>query len=140
MKKYIVFTLMVFIFSATAIIAQDNTLAIQTELQKWQQTYNLDVDQQAVVKTILEHKYENLTELATIKSSEPVVYEEKLLTVEKQTRMAVKSILTEQQLLIYEKEEIVRVQKIKKHIVEMQAAEPAERKEKLGKAVKEMDY
>ncbi len=138
MKKYIVFTLILFLL-AVAAIAQENTTAIQTELQKWQQTYNLDVDQQTVVKTILEHKYENLTELAAIKNSEPVLYEEKLLTVEKQTRMAVKSILTEQQLLIYEREETVRVQKIKTRVAEMQA-EPAEKKEKLSKAVKEMDY
>lgn len=53
--------------------------------------------------------------------------------------MAVKSILTEQQLLIYEREETVRVQKIKTRVAEMQA-EPAEKKEKLSKAVKEMDY
>lgn len=66
MKKYIVFTLILFLL-AVAAIAQENTTAIQTELQKWQQTYNLDVDQQTVVKTILEHKYENLTELAAIK-------------------------------------------------------------------------
>lgn len=67
MKKYIVFTLILFLL-AVAAIAQENTTAIQTELQKWQQTYNLDVDQQTVVKTILEHKYENLTELAAIKT------------------------------------------------------------------------
>jgi endonuclease/exonuclease/phosphatase (EEP) superfamily protein YafD len=140
MKKYILLTLVLFIFSAITVVAQDNTQAIQTELQQWQQTYNLDTDQQTVVKTILAHKYENLTELAIIKDAEPVIYQEKLLTVEKQTRMAVKSILTEQQLLIYEKEEIVRMQKIKKRIVEMEAAEPAEKKEKLSKAVKEMDY
>ncbi|MEM9886645.1 MAG: hypothetical protein AAF849_12200 [Bacteroidota bacterium] len=134
MKKNIIL-FCALLFSVQLALAQQNT-ALQQELDQYTQTYQLNERQQIQVKKMLETKYTNLAELQSIQASDAELYEKKSMNLERQTRMGVKSILSETQLVIYQR---VREQKrldLRQKIKQMQNA-GAEKKE-IAKAVEEL--
>lgn len=96
--------------------AQQN---ISQEINEWTQTYQLNEVQQKKVKQLVEMKYFNFEELENIKSSHPELYQQKSKNVESQTRLAIKSILNERQLVIYKEKLDAQKEEIRKKIAEL---------------------
>ncbi|MEM8523946.1 MAG: hypothetical protein AAGG68_04855 [Bacteroidota bacterium] len=99
MQKIIVLILGTF-FTTQAMFAQQ-IKAINKEVAEWTQAYQLDQSQQKIVKYLVEMKYFNFEELESMKSNDAELYERKRVNVERQTTMGIKSVLNEDQLLIY---------------------------------------
>lgn len=119
-------------------IANLSAQQAQPNLENWIQTYQLDVAQQKTAKQLIEQRVKNLAALETIKTSSPDVYQEKLLVLEKQTRMGLKSVLNDRQLVVFEAEEANRKAAIVARVAQLKAS--GAEKEEIAKATKALKY
>lgn len=133
MKIIVVLFTMSFLFTIDLSAQQESS-----DLEQWTQIYQLDTEQQKVVKQLLDQKAVNLLALKAIEIGDPKVYQEKQLVLEKQTRMGLRSILDDRQLLIYKAEEEKRKTAIKAKVARLKA--DGADKEEIATAVKALKY
>jgi hypothetical protein len=103
MKQFIV-VLFLQLFTTICVQAQDT----QKKLNAWTQTYHLTTIQQTKAKELLDLEEANLLELASIKTSDFKLYEQKQRNLALHTKQGLRSLLTTQQLLIFEEQEKAR--------------------------------
>jgi len=120
-------------FCAQLAFAQQN---ITQEVKDWVQAYQLNDTQQEQVEQLIEMKYFNFQELENIKSSHPELYQQKLKNVDVQTRLGIKSILNEVQLLIYKRNVDAQKAAIRRKIANLRAA--GAEKTEIAQAVSEL--
>ncbi|MEL6718934.1 MAG: hypothetical protein AAFP82_09485, partial [Bacteroidota bacterium] len=91
---------------------------------------------QKVVKNLVEMKYFNFEELSSLKNSDIDLYNKKRKNIERQTEMGVKSILSEEQLIVYEQKLEERRDLLRQKINSMKAS--GAEKDQIAKTISEL--
>lgn len=134
MQKIIVLIFGMF-FIAQSTFAQQAEV-VEKEVAEWTQTYQLDQSQQKIVEDLVEMKYFNFEELVTLKSSDMDLYNKKRANIERQTSMGVKSILNEEQLVVYQQKLEQKRVALRQNIDQLKAS--GAEKEEVAKAIAEL--
>lgn len=91
-----------FLFLTLPSFAQSNTAEV--DLASWVSVLELDQTQQIEVNSIKAQRITQLQELATIKASKPLLYNNKLQAINANTLAKLRNLLRPEQLNIYQQE------------------------------------
>lgn len=106
MNRLLLTAVLLFIVSGVFAQAKSNEAAIEQETSKLVTLYQLDKKQAKEMKVIQERKFNNLEQIASLKTSNNELYTQKRIAIDKGTDASIRKMLNKDQMAIYNSQKL----------------------------------
>ncbi|MEM1327569.1 MAG: hypothetical protein AAGI23_16530 [Bacteroidota bacterium] len=118
-------------------VQAQSEMTVEQEVKSIVSLYDMNVSQKYHVQKMVEMKAFNHQELKVLEADDSALYERKMLNLDRQFQLGVKSILTEEQLVKYRSIQAQKREQLTRKIEQLKAS--GAEKVEIAKAVEELN-